>query len=58
MPSQDSPYDTRLWLSFMKLNPDVRFIFVQWLDWMGQIRHRIYPAIEFQKLVQVRLVLA
>ena len=48
---QEAPYDTRSWSSFMKLNPDIRFIFVQWLDWMGTIRHRIYPAIEFQKMI-------
>lgn len=44
-------YDTRLWESFMKLNPFVRFVFVQWLDYMGQMRSRIYPAIEFDKMV-------
>ncbi|KIW00908.1 hypothetical protein, variant [Verruconis gallopava] len=50
--SSTSTYDVRIWSSFVKLNQEIRFVFVQWLDWMGTIRHRIYPAIEFQKLIQ------
>lgn len=52
--SAESKYDIRLWNSFMKLNPDIRFVFVQWLDYMGQIRSRIYPAIEFNRMVNAR----
>lgn len=48
---EKSSYDINLWDNFMKLNPETRFVFVQWLDYMGQMRSRIYPAIEFDKMV-------
>lgn len=45
-------YDPYLWKSFMKLHPETRFIFVQWVDYVGTMRTRIIPAIEFQRLVE------
>jgi glutamine synthetase len=51
---QDTPksqYDMQLWTSFLKQTPDTRFIFVQWLDWMGLIRHRVYPSLAFQDFI-------
>jgi glutamine synthetase len=35
----------------MKLHSDTRFVFVQWLDYMGTIRSRIYPVLQFNKLI-------
>ncbi|KAE9977063.1 hypothetical protein EG327_007874 [Venturia inaequalis] len=47
----EATYDIRIWENFMKLHPETRFVFVQWLDYMGQMRSRIYPAMEFNKMV-------
>ncbi|QDS77963.1 hypothetical protein FKW77_001714 [Venturia effusa] len=49
--SREATYIIRLWEHFMKLHPETRFVFVQWLDYMGQMRSRIYPAIEFNNMV-------
>jgi glutamine synthetase len=36
----------------MEAHPETRFIFVQWLDYMGQMRTRFLPTLEFNKLLQ------
>jgi glutamine synthetase len=35
----------------MQLHPETRYVFVQWLDYMGTIRLRILPVAEFTKLI-------
>lgn len=44
-------YPLNIWKSFMKANPGTRFVFVQWLDYMGQLRTRFLPTVEFDKLL-------
>jgi glutamine synthetase len=44
-------YDSAAWRSFMQLHAETRFVFVQWLDYMGTMRTRILPVAEFTKLI-------
>jgi glutamine synthetase len=44
-------YDSHAWTVFMQLHQDIRFVFVQWLDYMGTMRVRILPVTEFNKLI-------
>jgi glutamine synthetase len=45
-------YDVHLLEDFMKSNPEVKFIYVQWLDYMATIRARIIPIKEFERLIR------
>lgn len=48
----DSPYDVTVFSNFRKLNPEIAFVFIQWLDYMATIRTRITPVAEFERLIQ------
>jgi glutamine synthetase len=44
--------DEKTFVSFIEKHPEVRFIFVQWLDYLGQMRTRCLPTAQFLKLIQ------
>ncbi|CAO2656084.1 Nn.00g048870.m01.CDS01 [Neocucurbitaria sp. VM-36] len=51
-PKVPQVYDTQLFDKFTKENQDVKFIYVQWLDYMATIRTRIIPIKEFSRMVR------
>ena len=44
-------YDIQLFEDFRERNPAVKFIYVQWLDYMATIRSRIVPIKEFTRMI-------
>lgn len=38
--------------AFMRANPDVKYIWMQWVDYTATIRVRIFPILEFAKIVR------
>ncbi|KAF2738308.1 developmental protein-like protein fluG [Polyplosphaeria fusca] len=50
-PKTAQVYDTSLFENFLKANPDIKFIYVEWLDYMGTMRARILPIKEFTRLI-------
>ncbi|KAF2033340.1 developmental protein-like protein fluG [Setomelanomma holmii] len=51
-PTAPKVYETQLFDDFIKKNPDTKFIYVQWLDYMATIRSRIIPIKEFARMVR------
>jgi glutamine synthetase len=51
-PKELQVYDIQLFEDFRSRNPEVKFIYVQWLDYMATIRMRILPINEFDRLVR------
>jgi glutamine synthetase len=51
-PTVPHVYDNQVFDSFMKENPDVRFVYVQWLDYMATIRARVVPIKEFTRMIR------
>ncbi len=48
----DNPYEIDFGLTpFLNAHPDIKFIFVQWLDYLGQLRTRCVAIAEFKKLI-------
>ncbi|KAF2870947.1 developmental protein-like protein fluG [Massariosphaeria phaeospora] len=45
-------YDEQVFDAFMQQNPDVKFVYVQWLDYMATIRCRILPIKQFDRLIR------
>lgn len=43
-------YDVQVFENFGRQNP-VRFVYVQWLDYMGTIRGRVFPITEFRRII-------
>lgn len=49
---EENPYDiSEAYKLFLRQHRDVGFIFVQWLDYLGQMRTRCMPVVEFSKMV-------
>lgn len=44
-------YDVARFNDFMKQNTDVKFIYIQWLDYMATMRVRILPIKEFTRII-------
>lgn len=44
-------YEVQLLDEFMKQNPDTKFVYVQWLDYMATTRVRIVPIKEFTRII-------
>ena len=42
---------------FLQKYPDTKFIFVQWLDYLGQMRTRCIPTAEYLRMLQNRLAI-
>lgn len=51
-PKEPQVYNVQLFEQFMTQNSDVKFIYVQWLDYMATIRARIVPIKEFERLIR------
>ncbi|KAF2685609.1 developmental protein-like protein fluG [Lentithecium fluviatile CBS 122367] len=51
-PKQPQVYDVQLFDDFMTHNPDVKFVYVEWLDYMATIRARMVPIKEFERLIR------
>jgi hypothetical protein len=45
-------YDDQTSDSFMKRNPEVRFVYVQWLDYTSKTQTRIVPIKEFTRMIR------
>ncbi|KAH7094993.1 hypothetical protein FB567DRAFT_485351 [Paraphoma chrysanthemicola] len=51
-PTAPHVYEIQLFEEFIKKNPDVRFIYVEWLDYMATVRSRILPIKEFTRMIR------
>jgi glutamine synthetase len=51
-PTAPHVYDNQIFDNFMKENADVRFVYIQWLDYMATIRARVVPIKEFTRMVR------
>lgn len=51
-PKEPQVYDIQVFHDFMTRNPEVKFVYVQWLDYMATIRARILPINEFERLIR------
>ncbi|PSN62633.1 developmental protein-like protein fluG [Corynespora cassiicola Philippines] len=51
-PKEPQVYSIQLFDDFMKQHSGVKFVYVQWLDYMGTVRARIVPIKEFDRLVR------
>ena len=49
--TKKSPYDSNLLLEFLRKHP-AKFVYVQWLDYMGTMRTRIFPVAEFSRIIR------
>lgn len=45
-------YDTKCLDSFRQTNADVKFVYVQWMDYMATVRERIVPMKEFDRMIR------
>ena len=50
-PKVPQVYDTEVFDKFTQDNQDVKFIYVQWLDYMATVRARIVPIKEFSRMI-------
>lgn len=50
-PTAPQVYDVQRFEAFINVNPDVKYIYVQWLDYMGTVRTRVLPIKEFEIMV-------
>ena len=51
-PKVPQVYDSQLFDEFTERNPNVKFIYVQWLDYMATLRARIIPIKEFSRMIR------
>jgi glutamine synthetase len=51
-PKSSQFYDIARYDAFMKQNPDIKFVYVQWVDYMATMRARIVPIKEFGRLIR------
>ena len=51
-PKASQVYDVALYDAFMKQNPNTKFVYVQWLDYMATMRVRIVPIKEFGRMIR------
>ncbi|KAF2702631.1 developmental protein-like protein fluG [Pleomassaria siparia CBS 279.74] len=45
-------YEIQYFDDFMKQHSDIKFVYVQWLDYMATVRARIIPIKEFERMVR------
>jgi hypothetical protein len=53
-PKVPQVYDTQFFDKFMTDNSKIRFVYVQWLDYMASIHTRIVPVREFTRMIDTR----
>lgn len=51
-PKVPQVYNTQLFDTFKQKTPEVKFVYVQWLDYMATVRARIVPIKEFERLIR------
>jgi glutamine synthetase/predicted TIM-barrel fold metal-dependent hydrolase len=51
-PKAPQIYDNQVFDEFMKRNTDVRYVYVQWLDYMAIVHARVVPIKEFTRMIQ------
>lgn len=51
-PTAPKVYDQQVFDNFMQQNPEVKFVYVQWLDYMATVRARIVPIKEFTRIIR------
>jgi hypothetical protein len=51
-PKEPQVYDTQLYDGFMQQNPDVKLVYIQWLDYMATVRTRMVPIKEFDRMMR------
>lgn len=51
-PKEPQHYNVQLFDNFMKENSEVKFVYVQWLDYMATIRARVVPIKEFERMIR------
>ncbi|KAF2747570.1 glutamine synthetase/guanido kinase [Sporormia fimetaria CBS 119925] len=51
-PKAPQIYETKLFEDFMKTNPNIKFFYIQWLDYMATTRARVIPVKEFERLIR------
>jgi len=51
-PKEPQVYDVQIFDNFVQQNPDVKFIYVQWIDYMATIRARVIPIKEFDRMMR------
>lgn len=44
--------------TFTKAHPNIKFVFVQWLDYLGQMRTRCLPILEFLRMIEAKKAIA
>ncbi|KAI5204754.1 glutamine synthetase/guanido kinase [Aureobasidium subglaciale] len=47
----DNPYDQKVFMAFSEAVPDIKFVYVQWLDYLATMRVRVLPITEFRRLI-------
>lgn len=52
LPVRSSLSSTDALDAFMRANPDVKYIWMQWVDYTATIRVRVFPVLEFGKIVR------
>lgn len=48
---QKEPYDLDACTTFFEQHPELKFVYVQWLDYLGTLRVRMMPIAEFRRLI-------
>jgi glutamine synthetase len=51
-PKASQVYDIAVYDAFMKQNLNIKFVYVQWLDYMATMRTRIVPIKEFGRMIR------
>ncbi|KAH5253395.1 hypothetical protein HBI72_142500 [Parastagonospora nodorum] len=51
-PTAPKVYDNQVFDGFIKENPDVRFVYVQWIDYMATTQTRVVPIKEFTRMIR------
>lgn len=51
-PTAPKVYDNQVFDGFVKENPDVRFVYIQWIDYMATIQARVVPIKEFTRMIR------
>lgn len=47
----EKPYDLDVFTKFTEQHPNLKFVYVQWLDYLATIRARMLPIAEFRRLI-------
>jgi glutamine synthetase len=51
-PTAPHVYDAHVFDEFMKQNSEVRFVYVQWLDYVAMVHTRVIPIKEFTRMIR------